>query len=184
MRSAATDERLIMLFQRHYDDVLGYCARRVGRSEADDVAAEVFAVAWRRIDEIDWATVRPWLFGIARRVLANRWRSVRRWSRLSRKVAALAEEYGESPETLIVQRDQDRLVVEALDRLAAIDQEVLRLAAWEELTSAEIGQVLGITPAAADKRRQRALRRLERLLTSSEEPSHISPRAANEGGGG
>ncbi|HEX9854053.1 MAG TPA: sigma-70 family RNA polymerase sigma factor [Acidimicrobiia bacterium] len=184
MGSAATNERLIALFERHYDDVLGYCARRIGRSDADEAAAEVFAVAWRRIDEIEWATVRPWLFGIARGVLANRWRSLHRWSRLNRRVAALAREYGESPEVVVVRRDQDRVVVDALHRLSHIDQEVLRLTAWEELNSAEISQVLGISTAAVDKRRQRALRRLEHLLSPPNGNTRFSPRAANEGGGG
>ena len=71
------------LFRSHYDEVLAYCARRIGRNEAEDAAADVFAIASRRADEIDWITVRPWLYGIARGVLANQWRSQRRRQRLS-----------------------------------------------------------------------------------------------------
>ena len=82
MRSDTTDEKLTELYERHYDEVLGFCARRIGWTEAEEAAADVFAVAWRRLDEIEWETVRPWLFGIARRVVASRWRSARhrRWS--------------------------------------------------------------------------------------------------------
>lgn len=91
MYAEEIDERLTQLFELHYDEVLAYCARRTRREDADDIAAEVFAVAWRRIDDIQWETIRPWLFGVARRVLANRWRSVRRWSSLNRKIAGLAK---------------------------------------------------------------------------------------------
>lgn len=85
-----TDASFTSMFERHYHEVLAYCARRGGRSEADDATAEVFAVAWRRIDEIDWETVRPWLYGIARGVMANRWRSLKRQGRLTAKMASMA----------------------------------------------------------------------------------------------
>lgn len=182
MEAAEIDERLTHLFERHYDDVLGYCARRIGRDDADEVAAEVFAVAWRRIDDADWDTIRPWLFGIARRVLANRWRSLRRWSSLNRKIAGLASSFGDSPEVLVVRREEDREMLDALARLRELDQEVLRLAAWEELTAPEIASVLGITTAAAEKRLQRALHRLARIVLPATGHLESSPRAAEEGG--
>jgi len=145
------DVRMTRLFERHYAEVLAYCARRIGRSDADDAAAEVFATAWRRIDEVDWSTVKPWLYGISRHVVANRWRSFRRWTRLTRKVSGLARGRADSPESVIMQRDEDLQVRRALRRLSATDQEVLRLAAWEELTAGEIGQVMQISASAAEK---------------------------------
>lgn len=48
MEAATADQRLTTLFDQHYDEVLAYCARRIGRNEADEAAAEVFAIAWRR----------------------------------------------------------------------------------------------------------------------------------------
>ena len=74
--------RLAEIFSSYYEEVLAFAARRVGRNEAEDVAAEVFAIAVRRADEIDWTTARAWLYGIARGVLANRWRTVQRRQRL------------------------------------------------------------------------------------------------------
>ena len=59
--SDSPERRFTMLYEQHYDEVLAYCTRRTGRAEADDATADVFAVAWRRIDEIEWTTVRPWL---------------------------------------------------------------------------------------------------------------------------
>lgn len=64
----------------------------------------------------------------------------------------------------MVRRAEDRMILEALAGLAPGDQEILRLKAWEELSSAEIGAVLGISPAAVDMRLTRAKRRLRRAL--------------------
>ncbi len=51
-QSARSDIRLRRLFDAHRLEVLAYCMRRAARWDAHDAAAEVFAVAWRRIDEV------------------------------------------------------------------------------------------------------------------------------------
>jgi len=181
--TAQSDERLTALFDRHYGDVLAYCARRIGRDEADDAAAEVFAIAWRRIDDIDWDTPRPWLLGVARRVLSNRWRSLRRRSSLDKRLSGLASHYADAPEIFVVRREEDREMLAALGRLREPDQEVLRLTAWEDLTAAEVATVLDISTAAAEKRLQRALQRLGRIVRAEPEQFSSRPRAAEEGGG-
>lgn len=182
MSTPDSDSRFTALFERHHNEVLAYCTRRIPRVEADDVTAEVFAVAWRRIDEVDWETVRPWLYGIARRVLANRWRSLDRRSRLTKKVFGLAAIASEAPDMVVIRREQDAEVIDALNRLKATDREVLTLAAWEELNAAEIATALGITTSAAEQRLHRAKRRFAKVLDASS-ASQVSPRAAGEGGG-
>lgn len=184
MTATEPDARLTNLFEHHYDEVLAYCTRRIGRSDADDATAEVFAVAWRRIEEIEWASVRPWLYGIARRVLANRWRSITRRSRLVRKVNSLAPTTVDGPDVYVVRRDQDREVAAALKKLKDIDQEVLMLAAWEELSAPEIAATLDISTSAAEQRLHRAKARLAGVLEGDIDPSQVSPRAAEERGGG
>jgi DNA-directed RNA polymerase specialized sigma24 family protein len=49
------------------------------------------------------------------------------------------------------------MILEALARLSPGDQEILRLKAWEELSSAEIGDVLDIGPVSGA--RDRGVRR-------------------------
>lgn len=71
---AAPDERearFTALFESTHRALLAYAVRRVADpADAADVVAESFLVAWRRIDEVP-ADARPWMFGVARRVLAN-----------------------------------------------------------------------------------------------------------------
>ena len=172
--------RLSQLFSNHYDEMLAYCARRVGRSEAEDVAAEVFAVAVRRSGEIDWTTARPWLYGVARGVLANRWRSLQRRRRLVGRMAGMAPIAVEAAGELVVRRAESAQALAALQQMKRDDREILMLAAWEELSGPEIAQVLGISRVAADQRLHRAKRRYARMLDPGLRVSGI---AINEKGG-
>ena len=74
------EERFRELFNSSYHHVLGYALRRAAsRDDAADVVAETFLVAWRRLDDLpSEALTRPWLYGVARRVLANQRRSTGR----------------------------------------------------------------------------------------------------------
>ena len=83
----------------------------------------------------------------------------------------------------MVRRDQDRMVVAAMAELKPGDQEILMLAAWEELSGPEIAAVLGISTSAAEQRLHRAKKRLANVLTEPEGSTEFSPRAAEEGGG-
>lgn len=181
MRQTEPDPRLIGLFEKHYAEVLAYCVRRIGPDEAEDVAAEVFAIAWRRLDDIRMESARAWLYGTARGVISNRWRSLKSRSRLSKRIAGLAPDPQETPDVFIVRREEDEEVVETLKTLKDSDQEILMLSAWEELSNAEIAEVLDITKSAAEQRLHRAKQRFAKVLEPS--PPKISPRAAEERGG-
>lgn len=148
-------------YESHYGAVVAYCRRRVAAGDAQDVAADVFTIVWRKIDELPADDkVRSWLFGIAYRVLGHQWRSQRRYRRLRERVASVGNRYEAGPEAVVVQRAQDREVVEAARRLGQADQEILRLAGWERLPHADIAEILGISVAAVDQRFHRAKKRL------------------------
>jgi len=154
-RAASPEARFNVLFSRHYPAVFGYAARRVGRDEAGDAAAEVFTVAWRRLDRVPpEPEALPWLYGVARKVVANHERAANRRLRLEAKAATVA------PATTPGPGPGGMDVEAALLRLGRADREVLRLAAWEELQPAEIATAVGCSPNAAAVRLHRARRRL------------------------
>lgn len=148
-----------LCYQSFYSDIVRYARRRVGPEMAVDVAAEVFVVAWRRVDDLTAADSQlAWLYGVARLTVANTMRSERRRSALQRKATTeiRSHEAGEpsaSSETLT-----------ALSRLTPKDQEVLRLVAWEGLNSRDLAVALGTSEVAARSRLHRARRRFERAL--------------------
>ena len=129
-------------------------------SDAADVAADVFVVAWRRLDEVPDGTERLWLFGVARRVLANQRRGQVRRNRLADR---LRDELATLPRT--TWHDETHAAVqEAMLRLPDGDRELLQLAAWEGLTPAEIAILEGLPPATVRSRLLRARGRLRELL--------------------
>jgi len=168
--------RFDTLFDTHYLAVSRYCIRRLGPSDGEDAAAEVFAVAWRRLDQVpnDEAT-RAWLLGVAYRVVANQYRSRRRRNRLSERLSL------EPPvDTNIIINDEARLVQETLDSLSKDDREILRMAAWDGLTRGEIASVIGIKENAVDQRLFRARARFkERFDRLEKNTSHMDPREAS-----
>lgn len=132
-----------------------YLARRTDPDTVDDVLADTLLVCWRRFDELPVEPL-PWAYAVARNCFANAQRSARRQERLAAKVAAV-DRPRESEETAT---GRDDVLHAALARLSEADAEVLRLWAWEQLTPAEIGEVLDISPNAASIRLHRARSRL------------------------
>jgi RNA polymerase sigma factor (sigma-70 family) len=153
--------RFDQLFIEHQRHVLAYAMRRTrALADAEDAAAETFAIAWRRLDAIPAAEPLPWLYGVARRVLANQRRGNGRRERL----AALLRPEDDVATPIRVGEDLDGPASASLASLSPGDQEVLRLVAWEELGHREIAQVLGITPNAVAIRLHRARARFAHAL--------------------
>lgn len=154
------------LFAEHWSAVHAYARRRVVQAaDAHDVAAEVFAVAWRRFDDIPEALVLPWLYRTAANVLANRQRGDRRRQRLTAKLAALPRPVVADPGDVAT---DDQAIVAAFDSLDEDDREVLRLAAWEGLRNAELAALLGVSTNAAALRLSKARRRLADAVRTQE----------------
>ena len=156
-----SEQRYRRLFDRYHRQVYAYCRRRTDAETAADCLAETFLVAWRRIVDVPaGAAGLGWLYGVARRVLANEFRRTRRSRRLVARLRADNSAPDPSPEVVVVRRDRDGVMLAALARLRSQDQEVLRLAWWEELPHTQIASTLGCSPNAATHRIHRAARRV------------------------
>ncbi|PZS02961.1 MAG: hypothetical protein DLM56_10650 [Pseudonocardiales bacterium] len=161
-------ERFVALYRRHYDDVLRYARRRIDEESARDVTAETFLVALRRSSAVP-AEPLPWLYGEARRMVANAQRTQRRAGRLDARLyaAALAGVPTAQPDPADEVGERLR-IQQALARRSPRDQEVIQLVAWEWLDINDVARVVGCSPAAATVRMHRARRRLARALEDSD----------------
>jgi RNA polymerase sigma-70 factor (ECF subfamily) len=148
--------RFEAVFAEVYEPLQRYVRRRCPAAEVDDVVADVLLVVWRRLGDLPSDRL-PWCYGVARRCLANH---VRAGNRAVRLVHRLAGE--RQPEAPQLSGDPD--LSRALAALAPLDQEVLRLWAWEELAPREIAAVLGTTPNAVSIRLHRARQKLAASL--------------------
>ncbi|GAA0965411.1 RNA polymerase sigma factor [Acrocarpospora macrocephala] len=160
MASPDLKQRFEEIYTAHYPDILAYLRRRTGSpDDAADALAETFATAWRRVADIPGgARARLWLYGVARRVLANGRRAESRRSELVERLSAQLALWGDSVDPSGV--DDLDTVRAAFEQLNPDDREVLSLATWEELGSQEIATVLGCSRGAARLRLHRARRRL------------------------
>jgi RNA polymerase sigma-70 factor (ECF subfamily) len=152
------------LYQHHYRSVLAYVLRRCrDDSDAQDALAETFIVAWRRLDRLpdgDHASLL-WLYGVARRVLANQRRGTRRRDQLVKRLSALPRPVHVAVDSVSDPRLD--IVEGAMAELRPRDREILLLAAWERLSHAEIATVLGCSENASAIRFHRARQRLIQL---------------------
>ncbi|CCH89186.1 RNA polymerase, sigma-24 subunit, ECF subfamily [Modestobacter italicus] len=163
----STDDEFAAMYRAHHAAVCRYVARRLNPAqehEVRDVAAEVFTTAWRRRTVVPPEPL-PWLYGVARRVLANERRGAQRRQRLADRLLADAPE--QATPGVVIDRPA---VLEALDQLSPSDQEVLALAAWEELGPADIAVVLRCSRSAASMRLHRARVRLREAMADFDPP--------------
>lgn len=149
-------DRFEAIYDAYYPAILQYAARRTGTPEdTADVISETFLTAWRRLDNVpDGERALLWLYGVARRVLANQRRSESRRAVLADR---LRDELAADRPHATAELDHVRA---AFDDLPDRDREVLALAVWEGLTGEQIGKVLGCTATAARIRLHRARKRL------------------------
>lgn len=167
------EETFRRLYDAHFSAVLGYALRRTDRPEdASDVVSETFLVAWRRLPHVPLDAPLPWLYGVARRVLANHRRGDQRRHRLGQRLRHdLATVVPDVSDRVV----QDHTVVVAMARLSARDEEVLALHLWEGLEPREIADVLGLPTTVVRPRLSRARSRLRRLLGNDPPPAGHSP---------
>jgi RNA polymerase sigma-70 factor, ECF subfamily len=171
-------ERFEGLFREHYAAVRGYALRRAPADLAQDVVAETFLVAWRRFDDVPGDAL-PWLYGVARRVLANQRRSADRAAALERRLAA-AETGARSgdPGATAGEAEAGRA---ALGRLRERDREALMLVAWHGLSGERAARAAGCSRAAFAVRLHRARARLAAELASPDAPDRLTrPNGAME----
>jgi len=138
--------------------ILGYALRRTANpDDAADILAETFLTAWRKLAEVPADDdARLWLYGVARRVLANYYRGERRRSALADRLRAeLATSY-QPPEY----GSEHARIASALARLPEEQRELLALDAWEGLEYGQLAVVLGCSRNAVRIRLHRARARL------------------------
>ncbi len=159
-------ERFELCFRAHYADVLAFSIRRLGdRSAAEDATSEVFAVAWRRRERVPDPPL-PWLYAVALRVISNQYRSTRRrrelYLRLMREAGT-----GAPIDDPTDSRHRLEAFATAFAELSESEREVLRLIAWEGLSTRDAARALGCSSGAFRVRLHRARRKLAKHLAAA-----------------
>lgn len=149
------------LFDRYFDRIYRFFATKVGDG-VQDLIQETFLGCVEARDSIsDPSMFRRYLFGIARRRLYRRWRDGD--DKIDFGVSTVAD-LSPSPSRLLVQNEEQRNVLAAMQRLPVDLQIVLELFYWETMTAPEIGAVLDLAEGTVRTRLRRARELLGREL--------------------
>jgi RNA polymerase sigma-70 factor (ECF subfamily) len=158
--------RFIAPYRAHYRQAYAYAVTHAGRQFADEVVADTFLVAWRRFAALPRNATLPWLLGVARNVVRERFREQARHQAITAEMRAWLRE-----EELLVPDVADGVseraaVLAGLARLSEQDLDLLTLVAWH-----------GSTPSQAARLPDRTSR------TQMPVPGHPLPRPDRTGPG-
>jgi RNA polymerase sigma factor (sigma-70 family) len=158
--SFAEPEEFVSLFERHFDAIHGYLARRAGRDAGSELTSEVFATAFAQRSRYDLARpdAAPWLYGIAANLLHRRRRTE------ARQLRAYARTGIDHASTSDPAERPDPALAAALGALKPADRETLLLFAWADLDYEQIAEALQIPVGTVRSRLNRARRQLRAAL--------------------
>jgi RNA polymerase sigma factor (sigma-70 family) len=164
------DERAFaQLVDRYIDLVYASARRQVGEAElARDVTQAVFLILSQKAGELTrdrrpagqtgGAPLSAWLLAVTRYAANNAIRTRARQKRYDQKVAAMNHEA--APENERQWEEMSPLLDEGMSKLKANDRDALLLRFFEKKTARQIGEALGISEDAAEKRVARAVDKL------------------------
>lgn len=179
-RSLEDPHAFATVFERHHEAIYRFAWTRAGGAHADDLAAEVFRVAFERRAsyDLDYPSAKPWLFGIAANLTKQHHRDVARRDEGRSRMTGRTAPAESQPEQRLVDTATSSPVAAALLELPERDREPLLLYAWEDLTYEEVGRSLDIPVGTVRSRIHRARHQVRERLERD------APDAATPRGGG
>lgn len=175
--ASGDDAAFEVLVNRYQHRLFGFCLRMLGdRSEAEDVAQDVFLTVYRNAGEFRGdSAFSTWLFRIAKNQTLNRIKYLERRGRSSRKSL---DELGEDrlqdaaergPDHAVAQDQTARAVRDAISALQEDHRAVVVLRDMEDLSYEEISDITGLPLGTVKSRIHRArsalAKRLARILS-------------------
>lgn len=162
------------VFDRHVDQILTACTRRLGsRDDGEDATLEVFVVAWQRASRVHFVddSALPWLLAVAANVARTRVRTrSREQRRLLRMVPdTLSADTADEAIAAVERETVAASVANAISHLPRSQQMVVMLCDLGELSYAEVSEMLNVPVGTIKSRRSRAFARLQTLLQDTQE---------------
>ena len=154
-----TPEHFNTLFRAQLPEISRFLARRVDQSEVEDLAADLFAIAWTKRYSIPEGYELPWLYKTARYLISNHRKKASNRARLDGLLQR--PESAPSAESIAL---ADSALGSAWEKLGVFERELISLWAYEGLSNKEISIALEISENAAAIRLTRAKQKLKNLL--------------------
>ena len=161
-----TAEEFGALFRAHITEISRFLARRLPADQVDDIASDLFEIAWNKRSKIPQGLELPWLYKTARHLIANHRRKEAGRQAI---LATLAEPVAAPSAESIALADLE--LAQAWDKLNEKERDALALWALDGLEPKEIAVALGISENAANVRLSRAKKNLLSELEKSNPPT-------------
>lgn len=166
------------VFERHWDAVFRFFERRLGPDPAEDLASEVFRIAFEKrtsYEARDSSSCRPWLYGIASNLALKERRRFARHMAAVDRFASVRDSDGLDHASAVAARVDTQQtwagLRQAIGRLDDTNREILLLAAWEGLSYGEIATAFDIPIGTVRSRLHRTRARLKPLLNQAAPPT-------------
>jgi RNA polymerase sigma-70 factor (ECF subfamily) len=149
------------LYKRYSPDIFRFALYLCGnRSEAEDIVSEAFVRLWTAAEPPRTASVKAYLFVIARNLYLHERRSAARRTEMDDALPDCAA----GPEGNAAQRQALRLVLDGLKQLPEVDRSALIMRAWNEMPYEEIAAVLHLPLATVKVKVHRARLKLAQMM--------------------
>jgi len=171
-REPATSDNAVRfeeLWESYAHRISAYATRHVGPNAAQEIVADTFLVAWRRLKDVPNDAL-PWLIVVARNTISVARRSERRAHTLEfalAQLSAAAAPAAVGPEAIMIERDT---MLRGIAGLTEVEREALLLTSWDGLGAAQAAIVADCSTTAFHVRLHRARRRLAGLVDEDEGP--------------
>lgn len=156
------EERFAEAYRSTYPALVAYCRRRLTSDRVDDAVADIYTVAWDKRDQFLGAdTPLAWLYGVGFRVVSSEYRRARRHRLLGRRLSHHeTPRFVQPPDAQAADADEIERAFQAMATLRVEDQELIALAAFEDLSYRQIAEVTGRSESSARSALHRARQRL------------------------
>ena len=161
------------LYERYFEKVYSYLAFKLGNpTDAEDVAEQVFLKALESLGGYKWTGVpfQAWLFRIAHNMMVDtlRRRSRRPSEPIDEAMSLSDDRRAVDPEAMLAERLSREGLLRAVDRLTALQKQVISLKFAAGLPNAEVARLMGKSEGAVKALQHAALAALQRHLSRSE----------------
>ncbi len=150
------------LVSRHWASVARFFRQKAG-DDAADLISQTFLACVEGKDRIEGDNIKAYLFAVARRRLADHFRSRARGPVIDFGLSSLAD-LAAGPATELGRRRDSELLRDALTRIPLDDQIALELAYFESLSTRELAGVLEVPENTVRSRLSRARDKLRAVL--------------------
>lgn len=149
------------LFERHFDALYRFFRNKVGDESEELLQRALMACVEQRDKFRGESSFRSFMFGVARIELLNYFKRKGRLARQGAELDTSVHDLDPSPSMIVGDKEEHRLLLEALRRIPLDLQIAIELFYWEELSTPEIAEVLDIPTGTVKSRLRRAKEHLE-----------------------